>query len=90
VESSCKHGNEPSGSITCWETTEWLHNLWPLERYSAPQSWAVLVILIKNKNVLLTETCERSLLASELSPFGQPENGCGHMSNDAQHRKLTL
>jgi hypothetical protein len=21
-----------------WETTEWLHNLWPLEWYSAPQS----------------------------------------------------
>jgi hypothetical protein len=38
VESSCELGNEPSGSIKCWETTEWLHNLWPLERYSAPQS----------------------------------------------------
>jgi hypothetical protein len=33
-----KFGNEPSGSIKCWETTEWPHNLWPLERYSAPQS----------------------------------------------------
>jgi hypothetical protein len=37
-ESSCVLGNEPSGSIKCWETTEWLHNLWPLEWYSAPQS----------------------------------------------------
>jgi hypothetical protein len=36
-ESSCERGNEPSGSIKFWETTEWLHNLWPLERYSAPQ-----------------------------------------------------
>jgi hypothetical protein len=36
-ESSCKLGNEPSGSIKCWESTEWLHNLWPLERNSAPQ-----------------------------------------------------
>jgi hypothetical protein len=36
--SSCKLGNEPSGCIKCWETTEWLHKLWPLERYSAPQS----------------------------------------------------
>jgi hypothetical protein len=26
-----------SGSIKCWGTTEWLHNLWPLEWYSAPQ-----------------------------------------------------
>jgi hypothetical protein len=35
VESSCELGNEPSGSIKCWESTEWLHNLWPLERYSS-------------------------------------------------------
>jgi hypothetical protein len=27
VESSCKLGNELSGSIKCWETIEWLHNL---------------------------------------------------------------
>jgi hypothetical protein len=31
VESSCESGNVPSGSIKCSETTEWLHNLWPLE-----------------------------------------------------------
>jgi hypothetical protein len=31
VESSCKLGNKPSGSIKCWESTEWLHYLWPLE-----------------------------------------------------------
>jgi hypothetical protein len=37
VESPCERGNEPSGSIKCWETTEWLHNLWPLKWYSAPQ-----------------------------------------------------
>jgi hypothetical protein len=29
---------KPLGSLKCWETTEWLHNLWPLKRYSAPQS----------------------------------------------------
>jgi hypothetical protein len=34
VGSSCEVGNEPSGSIKCWECTEWLHNLWPLEWYS--------------------------------------------------------
>jgi hypothetical protein len=38
VESSCERGNEPSSSIKCWETTEWLHKLWPLAWYSAPQS----------------------------------------------------
>jgi hypothetical protein len=29
--SSCEIGNEPSGSIKCWETVEWLHSWWPLE-----------------------------------------------------------
>jgi hypothetical protein len=24
VEGSCGHGNEPSGSIKCWEVLEWL------------------------------------------------------------------
>jgi hypothetical protein len=38
VESCCERGNEPSGSIKCRETTEWLHNLWPVERYSGPQN----------------------------------------------------
>jgi hypothetical protein len=41
VESSCERGNEHSCSIKCWESTEWLHNLWPLEWYSAPQSQLV-------------------------------------------------
>jgi hypothetical protein len=31
VESYCESGNEPSGSIDCWETVKWLHNSWPLE-----------------------------------------------------------
>jgi hypothetical protein len=26
VESSCEHGNEFSGSVKCWKTTELLHN----------------------------------------------------------------
>jgi phage tail protein X len=38
VESSCELGNEPSGSINCWETTEWRQNLWSLEWYSTSQS----------------------------------------------------
>jgi hypothetical protein len=46
VESSCELGNEPSGSIKCWESTEWLHNLWPLEWYSAPQSQLVSVSIV--------------------------------------------
>jgi hypothetical protein len=25
VEGSCKHGDEPSGSLKCWEVPEWLH-----------------------------------------------------------------
>jgi hypothetical protein len=31
-------GDEPVGSNKCWETTEWLHNLLPLEWYLAPHS----------------------------------------------------
>jgi hypothetical protein len=26
-----EYGNEPSGSIKCWEVLEWLHNWCPLE-----------------------------------------------------------
>jgi hypothetical protein len=44
VESSCERGNETSGSVKCWETTEWLHNLWPLKWYSAPQLVSCLVL----------------------------------------------
>jgi hypothetical protein len=47
VESSCERGNEPSGSIKCWETTEWLHNLWPLEWCSDPQSLLLFSMLPK-------------------------------------------
>jgi hypothetical protein len=36
VESVCECCNEPSGSIKCSETIEWLHNWWPLEYCSAP------------------------------------------------------
>jgi hypothetical protein len=28
VESSCEFGIKLSGSIKCWETIEWPHNLW--------------------------------------------------------------
>jgi hypothetical protein len=37
VQTFCERGIEPLGSIKCCETTEWLHNLWPLEWYSDPQ-----------------------------------------------------
>jgi hypothetical protein len=36
VEGSCEHGNEPSGSIECWEFLEWLHNGQLLKKASAP------------------------------------------------------
>jgi hypothetical protein len=31
--SSCELGNEPSGSIKSWVSTEWLDILWPVEWY---------------------------------------------------------
>jgi hypothetical protein len=36
VEGSCQHGNEPSGSIKCWEFLESLHNWQLLKKGSAP------------------------------------------------------
>jgi hypothetical protein len=33
---SCEHGDEPSGSIKCWEVLEWLHNWRLLKKGSAP------------------------------------------------------
>jgi hypothetical protein len=33
---SCERGNEPSGSIKCWEVPEWLHNWQLLKKGSAP------------------------------------------------------
>jgi hypothetical protein len=32
----CEHGNEPLGSIKCWEVFEWLHNWRFLKKRSAP------------------------------------------------------
>jgi hypothetical protein len=36
VEGSCEHGDEPSGSLKCWEVLEWLHNWRLLRKGSAP------------------------------------------------------
>jgi hypothetical protein len=36
MEDSCEHGNEPSGSIKCWEILEWLHNWRLFKKGSAP------------------------------------------------------
>jgi hypothetical protein len=33
----CKHGNEPSGSIKCWEVLEWLLNLQLLRKGPDPR-----------------------------------------------------
>jgi hypothetical protein len=38
VEGSCEYGNEPSGSIKCWEVLEWLHNWRLLKKSTAPWS----------------------------------------------------
>jgi hypothetical protein len=36
VEGSCEHGDEPSGSLKCWEVPECLHNWDLLKKGSAP------------------------------------------------------
>jgi hypothetical protein len=56
VESSCERGNETSGSIRCWETTEWLHTLWPLEWCLAPWSLRSSAGLIAAFYAFIVET----------------------------------
>jgi hypothetical protein len=36
VKGPCEHGNEPPGSIKCWEVLELLHNWQLLKKGSAP------------------------------------------------------
>jgi hypothetical protein len=51
VEGSCEHGNEPSGSITCWEILEWLSDWQLIEKGSAPWSY-----LVTRCSILVTES----------------------------------
>jgi hypothetical protein len=37
MEGSCEHGNEPSGSIKCWEILEWLTEWHLIKKDSAPR-----------------------------------------------------
>jgi hypothetical protein len=39
VEGSCEHGDDPSGSIKCWEIPEWLSDLWLLNMLPASVFW---------------------------------------------------
>jgi hypothetical protein len=53
VEGPCEHGNEPSGSIKCWEILEWLRNWRVLEKGSAPWGkystwWSAQIIIYLN------------------------------------------
>jgi hypothetical protein len=40
VEGSCEHGNEPSGTIECWEILEYVHNWRLLKKGSSPWSYS--------------------------------------------------
>jgi hypothetical protein len=53
VESSCECGNEPSGSINCWETIEWLHSWWPLELVSSRKQPRICRSMTTRCNLLL-------------------------------------
>jgi hypothetical protein len=44
VAGSCKHGNEPFGSINDWEFLDWLSDYQLLKKDSAPWSWLVRLI----------------------------------------------
>jgi hypothetical protein len=36
VEGSCDHGNEPSGTVKCWETLKYMNDCQLLNKHSAP------------------------------------------------------
>jgi hypothetical protein len=55
MESSCELGNEISGSIECWESTEWLHKLWPLVWFPAPKNWLVSTTGTKSQNTSIID-----------------------------------
>jgi hypothetical protein len=52
VKGSCEHGNEPTGSIKCWEVLEWLLNWWLLKKGSAPLSECHVVRSQKIDNLI--------------------------------------
>jgi hypothetical protein len=56
--------NAVMNSIKCWESTEWLHNLWLLERYSAPQVFH------------FCHVCAVSINAHTSSAYCKSENIC--------------
>jgi hypothetical protein len=55
MEGSCEHGNEPSGSIKCWEFLEWPHNWQLLKKCSAP--WASEWVDHTRVNKFFVEYC---------------------------------
>jgi hypothetical protein len=64
VEGSCEHGNEPSGSIKCWEVLEQLHNWRVLKKGSA--LWSLLV------SPLLSVASRRSMEHPQNSTIAHP------------------
>jgi hypothetical protein len=46
VEGPYEHGDEPSGSIKCWEILEWLRNWRLLKKGSQSVPWSWLVSLV--------------------------------------------
>jgi hypothetical protein len=60
VEGSSERGNEPSGSIKCWEILESLSG-WSVLKYSAPCSKLVVTIVYINIWLTTSTTITHSL-----------------------------
>jgi hypothetical protein len=69
VEGFCEYGNEPPGSLKCWEVLEWLHSWWPLEQCSDLQSQSVsqLARAMKGFTTLNSKTFTNNFLTARLS-----------------------
>jgi hypothetical protein len=62
VESSSECGNEPSGSIRCRETIEWLHNSVVLSSIESVKSVEIRTIACPDSTTLLSDVCSPMLL----------------------------
>jgi hypothetical protein len=69
-------------AIKCWQSTEWLHNLWPLEWYSAPQSQLVTFLIAPRIEAMkmiresLTLASDSLLLLAQMCLYNNVESKC--------------
>jgi hypothetical protein len=74
---SCEHGNEPSGSINCWEVLDWLHNWRLLKEGSAPRVSDIMESKLGFRRFIQWPAC------SYVTQFLRTEKPCSLMVQNA-------